>query len=115
MRALPGNVEANLKTIEDGLRAAAARNADLLVAPELAVTGYGAGDAITRLAEPASGPSLQRLDAIVAETGTALVAGFAEAAEGAVWNSAAFLDGKNAPVIYRKSHLYGDYEKNLCK
>lgn len=115
MRALPGDVEANLKTIGDGLRAAAAQKADLLVAPELAVTGYGAGDAITHLAETASGPSLQHLNGLVAETGTALVTGFAEAAEGAVWNSAAFLDGKNAPLVYRKSHLYGDYEKNLCK
>lgn len=115
MRAAPGDVEANLKAIEKGIRDAARQGADLVIAPELALTGYGAGNAITRLAEPANGPSLKRLYSIVAQTGTALVTGFAEADNESVWNSAIFIDGKNKSVVYRKSHLYGDYERALCK
>lgn len=115
MQARAGDAEANLVRIGDAVREAAAGKAQLLIAPELAVTGYGAGEAIRALAEPADGPTVSRLDALAKETGTAIVAGFAEAADGAVWNSAVFVDGARAPVVYRKSHLYADYEKSLFR
>lgn len=115
MQARAGNPDANLERIGAAARKAAAGGADLLVAPELAVTGYGAGEAIRALAEPADGPALARLARISAETGIAIVAGFAEAADGAVWNSAAFIRGPEPAVVYRKSHLYADYERSLFK
>lgn len=115
MRCIAGDVDANLAQIETAARKAAAQGADLLIAPELALTGYGAGDAIAALAEPAGGPAISRLDRIAAETGVAIVTGFAEAAENAVWNSAVFADGRRDPVVYRKSHLYGGYEKALFR
>jgi predicted amidohydrolase len=115
MQAIAGDVAANLATIEKGVREAASKGVDLIVTPELALTGYGAGNALTKLAEPASGPSIKRLNALAAETGTAIVAGFAEAENEMLWNSAVFVDGARKPVVYRKSHLYGDYEKALCK
>src|SRR5690606_1576409 len=115
MQAVAGEPDANLSRIERAAREAAAKGADLLVAPELAVTGYGAGEAIRSLAEPVDGPAVARLNAIARETGLALVAGFAEAADGAVWNSAVFVDGTRDPLVYRKSHLYADYEKNLFR
>ena len=55
MQAVAGDVAANLKTIETAAAEAAAGGADLLVAPELAITGYGAGEAIRDLAEPVDG------------------------------------------------------------
>jgi len=39
------------------------------------------------------------------------VAGFAERDGETVFNSALFTDGKEEPTVYRKSHLYGPYEK----
>ena len=30
-----------------------------------------------------------------------------------IYNSAVFTDGRSEPVIYRKSHLYGDYERAI--
>ena len=30
-----------------------------------------------------------------------------------IYNSAVFTDGRHAPVVYRKSHLYGDYERAI--
>lgn len=115
MRASAGDTKANLARIGRAVRGAAAGGAKLLVAPELAVTGYGAGEAMLALAEPADGPAVGHLDTLARETGTAIVAGFAEAGDGAVWNSAVFVDGARPPVVYRKSHLYGDYERRLFR
>ena len=115
MRAVAGDADANLARIGLAARDAAAQGASLLVAPELALTGYGAGEAITRLAQDAGGSQLSRLERIAIETGVAIVAGFAERADGAVWNSAVFIDGKGRRIVYRKSHLYGGYEKDLFK
>ncbi|MEO3384922.1 carbon-nitrogen hydrolase family protein [Mesorhizobium sp. CAU 1741] len=113
MQATPGNVAANLERIEKAAREAARDGADLLVAPELATTGYGIGEAIRDLTEPANGPTIGRLGAIAADAGVAIVAGFAEADGGSVWNSAAFVTPQGQTTVYRKSHLYGDYERNL--
>lgn len=113
MQAIAGDVAANLARIERAAREASAKGARLLIAPELALTGYGAGEANRTLAEPADGPSTQKLQAVSAAAGIAIVAGFSEKAGGRVWNSAVFVDGKAAPVVYRKSHLYADYEKTL--
>lgn len=115
MQAVAGDIEANLVRIEAAAREAAAKGADLLVAPELAVTGYGAGEAIAANAEPADGAVVRRLQACAAAHGIAIVTGFAERAEGAVWNSAVLATPDAAPLVYRKSHLYGDYERDLFR
>jgi predicted amidohydrolase len=114
MTARAGDVPANLARIDDAMRAAAARGADLLLAPELALSGYGAGAAIADLADPPGGPQRAALARMAREHGLAIVAGLAEAAEGAIWNSAYFTDGA-ADAIYRKSHLYGAYETALFR
>lgn len=113
MQSAGGDVAANLRRVETAAREAASGGATLLVTPELALTGYGVGEQMNALAEPPDGPSIARLAAIAAETGVAIVAGFAERAGRAIFNSAAYIDGHSAPVIYRKSHLYGDYERGL--
>ena len=115
MATVAGDPDANLARIAGGAGDAAARGADLLITPELAVPGYGAGETIRRLAEPADGPAVTRLKAIAAETGVAIIAGLAEAFEGGIWNSAAFINPRGETTIYRKSHLYGDYERNLFR
>ena len=57
----------------------------------------------------------KRLQAIAAETGIAIVAGFAEAADGVVYNSAVAVTPDGGRHVYRKMHLYGDYEKSLFR
>lgn len=113
MRAVAGDVEANIERIGLAARDAAQKGAKLLIVPELALTGYGAGEAITALAQDAAGSQISKLERIAHDAGIAIVAGFAERADGAVWNSAAFVDGEGRRVVYRKSHLYGGYEKGL--
>ncbi len=115
MQAVAGDVEANLGRIAAAAGDAARQGASLLVAPELALTGYGAGDAILDLAESAEGAQIARLRAIAADSGLTIVAGFAERADGAVWNSAACIDPAGRLAVYRKSHLYGGYENKLFR
>jgi 5-aminopentanamidase len=112
MQAKTGDPDANLARIEEAAREAAGKGTQLLVAPELAVTGYGAGEMIQELAEPATGPTATRLKALAQETGVAIIAGFAEWDGATVYNSALFVDG-GKPLVYRKSHLFGAYERAL--
>ena len=106
-----GDREANLARIEQAAVDASQAQAKLLIAPELAVNGYGAGDAFENLACPAEGEVAARLKAIAQRHGLAIIAGFAERDGDLVYNSALFVDGTGPSAVYRKSHLYGDYEK----
>lgn len=110
--AVQADVQDTLPAIEAALTDAAAGGAALLVAPELATTGYGAGPDLARLAEPVDGPAMSRLRAAVERTGVALVAGFPERSGGTVYNSAAVLRPGRDPLVYRKAQLYGDYERD---
>lgn len=116
MHAIAGDNEANLGRIASAAMDAAAGGARLLIVPELAVTGYGAGEtAFEKLASPASGDVATQLSAIARENGIAIVAGFAEQEGNVTYNSALFTDGLGTNAVYRKSHLYGDYERNAFK
>lgn len=115
MQAVAGDVEANLARIETAMRDAARQGATLLVTPELAIQGYGAGNAMAVLAEKPEGASWRRLAAVSQETKVAVIVGFAERDGEAVYNSALFVDGDKPPKVYRKSHLYGPYERSLFK
>ncbi len=113
MKAVAADQAANLARIEKAAREASADGAELLVAPELALPGYGSGDDMRNLAEPPGGEIVAKLTLISLDARIAILAGFAEAAEGSIYNSAVFADGRKEPVIYRKSHLYGDYERDM--
>jgi len=115
MQSIPGDVPANLARVERAAVDAAEAGAKLLITPELCITGYGAGDAITALAQPQEGSQVRALQAISSTNRIAIVAGFAEQDGVDIYNSAAFIDGQNTPAIYRKSHLYGGYERSLFK
>ena len=108
-----GSPEARLGEIEASMARAAAASADLAVFPELALTGYGAGAVI---ADGALTPeeALAPLQAMVERHRTAMVIGLAFLqAEGKPANAAAILRPGDAPRLYAKRMLYGDYEKDL--
>lgn len=116
MHAIAGDGEANIERIAAAAADAAACGAKLLILPELAVTGYGAGQAaFARLASPATGDVATRLSAIARDNKLAIVAGFAEQEGTRTYNSALFTDGIGTNAVYRKSHLYGDYERSAFK
>ncbi len=111
MHAIPGDLDANLERIATAAADAASGGAKLLILPELAVTGYGADAAFERLGSPASGPVAARLGEIARQNQLAIVAGFAETEGTHRYNSAIFTDGIGTEAVYRKSHLYGEYER----
>lgn len=107
MESVPGDVEANLAKIETAARKAAAKGVSILIAPELALTGYGAGRAVREKAETSEGAQVARLAEIAAQTGIAILAGFSERDGETLRNSAVYVDGEAVPTIYRKCNLYG--------
>lgn len=111
MRSLVGDTAANLAKLDAAAEEAGGQGAQLLIAPELALSGYGAGTDFPALATPAHGEFTDRLSAIATKHGLAIVAGFAEKTHAAIFNSAFFTDGKGQTAVYRKCNLYGSYER----
>ena len=103
-----GEVETNVTRLEELVSSA---DADLLVLPELATTGYtfASRNEAVLLAEPfETSRSLGRLHALARETSCALVVGFPERDnEGNIYNAAAFLKPDGTKALYRKIHLFG--------
>ena len=106
-----GDVHANLAVIERAARAAADFGAELLVAPELATTGYAIWADCQRLAEPRSGRIVSALADCATRYGIAVVAGFPEREGDAVYNAAALVLPDGGLDVYRKCHLFGPHEK----
>ena len=106
-----GDAEANVSAIENAL--ASTRDA-VIVLPELCTTGYvfASRRETAALAEPAGGPSVQRLRALARRNALVLCFGFAEKDGRRVYNSAATLLPTGRVHVYRKAHLF-DREK-LC-
>lgn len=110
MQSRPSDVAANLDRLDLAAADAAAQGAQLLVTPELCLVGYGAGSDLPLLAEPAGGPLVDAVAAIARRHSLGIVAGFAERDGDVIYNSALFVSG-DSRTVYRKSHLYGPYEK----
>ncbi len=103
-----GDVTANVAAMK---RLVSPVDADLLVLPELATSGYAfpSPEAVAPVAEPFdSSPSLDTLQAIARERSCAIVVGFAERGDnGAFYNSSALLRPDGTRELYRKIHLFG--------
>jgi predicted amidohydrolase len=106
-RPVFGDVAANLSTMK---RLIAAADADLLVLPELATTGYTftSPAELARIAEPfENSSSLDELAALAREKQCGLVVGFGEINRGILYNSSALLRPDGSRELYRKIHLFG--------
>lgn len=109
-------VERNLARLAHAARGAARQGAQLLVCPEMVVTGYHIGAAaVQRLAQPANGAWAQAIGAIARESRIAIAYGFPErAADGRVFNAAQCLDADGRAIgHYRKTHLYGGLDRSM--
>jgi 5-aminopentanamidase len=106
-----GDVETNLERIS---ALAARERTDLLVFPELALTGYLFEDRaeLLDLAASAGGTAEGRLTQIAGDTGSHLVVGLAERAGDLAFNSAILVGPSGVIGRYRKAHLF-DREKLL--
>ncbi|SER69707.1 nitrilase family protein [Natrinema salaciae] len=106
-----GAVEANRDRTVDAVRENA--DADLVVLPELATTGYvfESTDELAAVAEPRDGPTGRAWAAVAAETGTWIVGGFAEADDDAFYNSALVVSPDGVEGVYRKVHRWNEEKR----
>ena len=98
------SVDRNLDLHEETCRRAKAEGADLVVFPELSLTGYLLMESTPEVAFTLESPQMDRLRALSREV--ALAAGFVEEAPGGrFFNAAAFLDGGELVHVHRKVYL----------
>lgn len=89
-----------------------AADAELVVFPELYLTGYDLERSAEQAVDPESEPVAQ-LRAAAARGGTAVISGFAERRGDLVSNAVALIDEQGRLVtVYRKMQLFGD-ERNF--
>jgi predicted amidohydrolase len=103
-----GDVEANLERIARETGALAAQGCELIVVPELAVTGLPVDrERAEALAEAIPGPTTKRLRHIAATAKVHLIAGMIErdAATDPLFNSALLIGPDGLVGLYRKLHL----------
>ena len=107
-----GDVEANLALYERHAREARGAGADLIVFPELSLTGYLLKDMVPNVALRRDAPAMRRLAEL--SRGTALLAGFVEETpEFRFYNSAAYFQDGELLHVHRKVYLptYGLFDE----
>jgi NAD+ synthase (glutamine-hydrolysing) len=111
MNATVGDIAGNAGRVSEGVRAAREAGAELVLFPELALTGYPPEDLL--LKEHFLADARAALEDVAVETrGIVAVVGFPERAED-VFNAAAVLSEGSVHAIYRKVYLpnYGVFDE----
>lgn len=86
-------------------------DADLVVLPELCVSGYLIGDRAqleTCSERPGEGPLFHVVHDYSRASGAAVIAGFVERAKEVFYNSAMLVTPDGLTGVYRKTHLFGN-------
>jgi predicted amidohydrolase len=103
----PYEVEANRSCTTAAARAAFEQGADVVVLPELAISGYVADpERLTPIAEPVEGPTFEEWRALAAQAGGVVVGGFCEAGGSGIYNTAIAVGPEGLLLHYRKAHLF---------
>jgi predicted amidohydrolase len=108
LAATPGDVAANRERILTALRAHGA-GADLVVTPELIITGYDLDMFDERgreLAEPLDGPTVTAVAKTAAELDTTVVLGILERDGDSIYDTAAVIRPDGSVYPFRKTHLF---------
>ena len=99
----------NLNVMRKNIRQARDRDANLVVFPELALTGYMCRDLVYELAEPIpEGPSIRRLEEVTKKEDIHVIFGMLERsgkARATIYNTAVLLGPSGFIGKYRKTHL----------
>ena len=108
-----GDLDGNLVRLESAYARAARAGVDVVVYPELAVTGYPPEDLVLKPGFVKDNQAL--LERFAAATGdTAAVVGFVDASSGVLYNAAAVCHRGRVIHTYRKNRLpnYGPFDEN---
>ncbi|MEM3824323.1 MAG: carbon-nitrogen hydrolase family protein [Candidatus Bathyarchaeia archaeon] len=103
-----GDKKANLARMEEYTEKARLQGAELVIFPELSLTGYTLRDELYELAEKIPGPSTSAAEKIAQKNKTHIVFGMPELSEKAqatVYNTAVLIGPKGLIGKYRKTHL----------
>jgi len=112
----PLDVPGNLQRLRHQAQLAAERGAQLLVCPEMFLTGYNIGLAqVERLAEADDGPAAMDVVEIAQAHRIAIVYGYPERGDdGAIYNSVQLIDAHGRSLSnYRKTHLFGELDRSM--
>jgi predicted amidohydrolase len=102
------NKEANLQKIEKLTLKAKYQGADLVIFPEMSLTGYVVLDQVYELAETVPGTSTKKIETLAKQTGMHIIFGMPELSEktqATVFNTAVFVGPKGLIGKYRKMYL----------
>jgi predicted amidohydrolase len=101
--------EYNIKLMEKNIQEASQKDADLIVFPELALTGYLCRDLVYELAEPIpQGQSIKRITKIAKRENVHIAFGMLEHSEkvsAVIYNTAVLVGPSGVIGKYRKMHL----------
>jgi len=103
-----GDKAENIKTIESRVTKAKQQGADLVIFPELSLTGYTMRDQIYELAETIPGHSTTVLEKVAKKTGAYIIFGMPELSEktqATVYNAAVLVGPDGFIGKYRKMYL----------
>jgi predicted amidohydrolase len=102
-----GDPKTNRAKILSNIREAAARDAQLVIFPECALTGYAfeSLEEAIPFAEKVDGPSAQAIAEACRETGAYAIVGFIESAGDKFYNAAMLVGPDGVIGNYRKAHL----------
>ena len=103
-----GDKKHNINIIEKNVKEAKKRNANLVIFPELSLTGYVNRDLAYELAEPIPGPTIRSLEEVTKRENIYMVLGMPERsvkARAVLYNTAVLLGPDGFIGKYRKMHL----------
>lgn len=109
-----GSTADALQRLDATAAQARAQGADLLITPEMALTGYAIGpERVAALAQPCDGPLAHAVAAIAQRHGIAIVYGYSEHnPHGKPFNAAQAIDPEGVRLMNtRKTHLFGDMDR----
>lgn len=107
-----GDVDANLELHHERVAEARAQGADLVVFPELSLTGYLLQDIVPEVALSPEDPRLRELS-VAAGDAAVCVGGIEESREHAQYIAAFYLEGGEVKAVHRKAYLasYGVFDE----
>jgi predicted amidohydrolase len=106
MAGIPHRVEDNLRTVERLMREAAARGAQVVMTPEVVITGFVGGEAERRMAQTIPGPATERIGVLARELSVWALLGLSELRDGHLYNAMAVIDPRGRLVeVMRKVHI----------
>lgn len=114
--ARPLNLETRLRVFETALQKNVGRKPDLVLCPELFISGYGNADIVRQLACPVDGEIIERLSVLARRYDVAIACGYPEQEEDHLYNSVLVLSSQARLLAnHRKRVLPTAYEKDLFR